>query len=122
MKYLILMQINPAVLEALTPEQQQALGDGHTAFVNAAKENGEFISTQACADPSRSKVVRAVDGIPTVSDGPFVEAKEFLGGFYLVDVENEERAVELALQIPDVQIPGLAVEIRPVIFADLGDG
>jgi hypothetical protein len=122
MKYLILMHVNPAVLESLSPEQTQALHDGHNAFMTSTKENGEFVSTQACADPSRSKVIRAVDGAPQVSDGPFVEAKEFLGGFYLVDVENEERALELAGEIPDVHVPGLAVEVRPVIFADLGDG
>lgn len=121
MKYLIMMHVDPSVLEQLTEEQQKRLGDGHGAFLAATKESGEFIGTQALADPSQSKVVRGADQ-PEVTDGPFVEAKEFLGGFYLLDVENEARALELAQQIPDVQIPGLAVEVRPVIFADLGDG
>jgi hypothetical protein len=121
-KYVILMQVDPAVLEQLTEEQQQLIGDGHAAFMAATKENGEFIATQALADPSRSKVVRSTGGRPEVTDGPFVEAKEFMGGFYLLDVEGEARAVELAKQIPDASIPGLALEIRPVVFADLGDG
>jgi hypothetical protein len=121
-KYVILMQVDPAVLEQLTEEQQQLIGDGHAAFMAATKENGEFIATQALADPSRSKVVRSTGGRPEVTDGPFVEAKEFMGGFYLLDVEDEARAVELAKQIPDASIPGLALEIRPVVFADLGDG
>jgi len=121
-KYVILMQVDPAVLEQLTEEQQQLIGDGHAAFMAAAKENGEFIATQALADPSRSKVVRSTGGRPEVTDGPFVEAKEFMGGFYLLDVEDEARAVELAKQIPDASIPGLALEIRQVVFADLGDG
>jgi len=121
-KYVILMQVDPAVLEQLTEEQQQLIGDGHAAFMAATKENGEFIATQALADPSRSKVVRSNGGRPEVTDGPFVEAKEFMGGFYLLDVEDEARAVELAKQIPDASIPGLALEIRPVVFADLGDG
>lgn len=122
MKYVIMMQVDPTVLEQLTEEQQQQIGDGHAAFLAATKESGEFIGTQALADPSRSKVVRGNADQPEVTDGPFVEAKEFLGGFYLLDVEDEARAVELAKQIPDVRIPGLAVEIRPVVFADLGDG
>jgi hypothetical protein len=121
-KYVILMQVDPAVLEQLTEEQQQLIGDGHAAFMAATKENGEFIATQALADPSRSKVVRSTGGRPEVTDGPFVEAKEFMGGFYLLDVEDEARVVELAKQIPDASIPGLALEIRPVVFADLGDG
>ena len=122
MKYVILMQVDPAVLEQLTPEQQQMIGEGHGAFMAATKESGEFVATQALGDPSRSKVVRSVGGRPEVTDGPFVESKEFMGGFYLLDVEDEARAVELAKQIPDAQIPGLALEIRPVVFADLGDG
>jgi hypothetical protein len=121
-KYVILMQVDPAVLEQLTPEQQQMIGEGHAAFIAATKESGEFVATQALGDPSRSKVVRAVGDRPEVTDGPFVEAKEFMGGFYLLDVEDEARAVELATQIPDARIPGLALEVRPVVFADLGDG
>ncbi|MGH1562169.1 YciI family protein [Mumia sp. DW29H23] len=122
MKYLILMHIDPAVLESLTEEQQQQIGEGHGQFMATTKENGEFISTQALGDPSTSKVVRSNGGGPEVTDGPFVEAKEFMGGFYLLDVEDEARIVELAKLIPDASIPGLAVEIRPVVFSDLGDG
>jgi hypothetical protein len=121
-KYLILMQVDPAVLEQLTDEQRTRIQEGHGAFMAATKERGEFIATQALAHPSQSKVIRGSDGQPEVTDGPFVESKEFMGGFYLVDVEDEARAVELAKQIPDASIPGLALELRPVMFADLGDG
>ncbi len=120
-KYLIVMHVDPTVLEQLTDEQQQAIGEGHAAFMAKTKESGEFISTQALGDPSKSKVVRSNGVEPEVTDGPFVEAKEFLGGFYLVDVEDEARAIELAKQIPDARIPGLALEVRPVVFADLGN-
>jgi hypothetical protein len=48
----------------------------------------------------------------------FLEAKEYLGGFYLIDCENKERAIELATQIPDSAIEGLGVEVRQVMFAD----
>ncbi|WP_262852308.1 YciI family protein [Mumia quercus] len=122
MKYLILMHVNPEVLEKLTDEQQQAIGDGHGAFMETTKESGEFLATQALGDPTRSKVVRSNGDDPEVTDGPFVEAKEFMGGFYLIDVEDEARAVELATMIPDARIPGLALEVRPVVFSDLGDG
>ena len=121
MKYLILMQVDPAVLEHLTAEQQQLIGDGHTAFIARTKESGEFVAAQALADPSQTKVVRARNGAPEVTDGPFAEAKEFLGGFYLLDVEDEPRALELATLIPDASIDGLALEVRPIMFSDLGD-
>nr|WP_255429905.1 YciI family protein [Streptomonospora sp. PA3] len=118
---MILMHVDPAALEQLSEEQQRQIQEGHGAFMAAAKESGEFVATQALADPSRSKVVRSSGSGPEVTDGPFAESKEFMGGFYLVDVEDEARALELAKQIPDAAIPGLALEVRPVMFADLGD-
>ena len=120
-KYLILMQVDPAVLEGLTPEQQSQVMAGHQKFMSATKESGEFLSTYALADPAQTVTVRASNGAPEVSDGPFAEAKEYMGGFYLVDVENHERAVELARQIPDAAIDGLALEVRPVMFFDGAD-
>lgn len=116
MKYLLIMQVNPAVLDALTEEERTAIGEGHGDFMKAIQESGEFILTQALADPATTKVVRGGD-VAAVTDGPFLEAKEFMGGFYLIDVENEERAVEVAKLIPDTKIKGLAIEIRPVMFS-----
>ncbi|TDV40757.1 YciI family protein [Actinophytocola oryzae] len=116
MKYLLIMQVNPSVLEALTDEERDEIGAGHGAFMEAIQESGEFILTQALADPTNSKVVHG-GSTPAVTDGPFLEAKEFMGGFYLIDCESDERAVELAQLIPDTRIKGLAIEIRPVMFS-----
>jgi hypothetical protein len=118
MKFLIGLNINPAVLEALTDEEKTALGAGHGAFIEALKESGELIVTQALADPSQSVVVSVRNGQPAVTDGPYLESKEYLGGFYLVDCEDQARAVELAAMIPDAAIAGLGVEVRPVMFSD----
>ena len=118
MKFLISMHINPAVLDALTDEEKTAIGDGHGRLLAAIKESGELITTQALVDPSQAAVVSVRDGQPVVTDGPFLEAKEYLGGFYFVDVENKERAIELAAQVPDAAIPGLGVEVRQVMFSD----
>jgi len=118
MKFLIALHVSPAVLDALTDEEKQALGAGHGAFIAALKESGELITTQALADPSQAAVVSVRDGRTVVTDGPFLEAKEYFGGFYLIDCESKERAVELAAQIPDAAIAGLGVEVRQVMFAD----
>lgn len=117
MKYLLIMHVNPQILDALTEEERAAIGEGHGAFMDKIRESGEFITTQALGDPSTSAVVRARGGAPVVTDGPFLESKEFLGGFYLVDCESRERALELAAMIPDASIDGLAVEVRPVMFS-----
>ncbi|HEY3686875.1 MAG TPA: YciI family protein [Streptosporangiaceae bacterium] len=118
MQFLISMIINPSVLDALTDEEKAAIGDGHGALLAALKESGELITTQALVDPSQAAVVSVRNGQPVVTDGPFLEAKEFLGGFYLIDCEDRARAIELAARIPDAAIDGLAVEVRQVMFAD----
>jgi hypothetical protein len=117
MKFLLLLHNNPAVLEALTEDQSTALMTGHGDFIKTIQESGELIVTQALAGPSNSAVVRVRDGVPVVTDGPYLEAKEFLGGYYLVDCADRDRALELAAMIPDASIDGLGVEVRPVMFS-----
>lgn len=117
MKYLLIMNINPVIMDGLTDEQRTAIMEGHGAFMDTIRESGELIVTQALADPSTSTVVRARDGVQVITDGPFVEAKEYMGGFYLVDCESHARANELAAMIPDTRIEGLGVEVRAVMFS-----
>jgi hypothetical protein len=114
-KYLVVLNINPDVLAALTEDEQQAIFSGHEKFLNTVKESGEFHSTVALAEPAKTAVVKVRDGVPAVTDGPFLEAKEFLAGYYLLECETPERAYELAAMIPDAGIEGLGVEVRPVV-------
>ena len=118
MKFLISLHINPAVLDALTEEEKAGIGEGHGRFMQNLKDSGELILTQALVDPSQAAVVRVRNNQPVVTDGPFLEAKEYLGGFYLIDVEDKARAIELAAQIPDSAIEGLGVEVRQIMFSD----
>lgn len=116
-KYLILMHVDPEIMASLSLEQQQNIGAGHQTFIAKAAESGEMLSTHALGDPSQTKVVRGRNGISETVDGPFAETKEFMGGYYLLDVESEERAIELARELPDASIDGFALEIRPVMFS-----
>lgn len=120
MKYLLAMYMNPVVWEGLSDEARDGVMAGHGDFMAAIKASGEFINTQALGGLGETAVVRASAGVPAVTDGPFVESKEFLAGFYLVDVASKERALELAAMIPDASIDGLGIEVRPVIFSDEG--
>jgi hypothetical protein len=118
MKFLLIMNMNPVVWDGLTADEQAEIGNGHGAFIDTIKKSGEMITTQALADPSQSFVVRVRDGQPAVTDGPYAEAKEYLGGFYLIDCEDRERAIELAAMIPDAKVDGMGIEVRPVMFSD----
>ncbi|MFF2851424.1 YciI family protein [Streptomyces sp. NPDC058001] len=120
MKYLLIMNINPAIMEELTEAERREIMDGHGDFIKTVRESGEMIGTAALADPSQSAVVRVRDGVPVVTDGPYLEAKEFLGGYYLVDVASRDRALELAALIPDARVDGMGIEVRQVIFSDDG--
>ncbi|GAA0908762.1 YciI family protein [Pseudonocardia zijingensis] len=114
MKFLLIIQMNPATWESLSEEERTEIAEGQTGFMEAITATGELVGTQALADPSQSTVVRGRPGAFTVTDGPFLEAKEYMGGFYLVDCENVERAHELAAMIPGTdRIP---VEVRPVVY------
>jgi hypothetical protein len=117
MKFLLIMHLNPEVWDGLTEEERAEIGDGHGAFIDAITKSGELITTQALADPSQSAVVRVRGGQPVVTDGPYLEAKEYLGGFYLIDCEGRDRALELAGMIPDAKVEGMGIEVRPVMFS-----
>jgi hypothetical protein len=117
MKFLLIMNVNPAVLDSLTAEERDEIGAGHGAFMDAITKSGELITTQALADPAQTAVVRVRGGQTIVTDGPYLEAKEHLGGYYLIDCESRERAIELAAMIPDARFDGLGVEVRPVMFS-----
>ncbi|MGA5702890.1 YciI family protein [Peterkaempfera bronchialis] len=117
MKFLLIMHINPAIMEELTEAERQEIMDGHGEFMKTIRESGEMVGTEALADPSQSAVVRVRGGVPVVTDGPYLEAKEFLGGYYVVDVASRDRALELAALIPDARFNGLGIEVRQVIFS-----
>ncbi|WP_020661225.1 YciI family protein [Amycolatopsis benzoatilytica] len=119
MKFLLTMHMNPAVWEGLSEETRQGVMDGHANFIAKIRASGELINTQALGGPDDSAVVRVRGGVPAVTDGPYAESKEFLAGFYLVECESRDRAIEVAAMIPDAAIDGLGIEVRPVAyFAD----
>jgi hypothetical protein len=113
MKYLLMIHVNPAAMEALTEEERTAIFAAHDEFAALTRASGELVGYAALADPSNSLTVRVRDGVPAVSDGPYVESKEFLAGYTIVDCETVERAAELAAMIPDAKFT--AVEVRPVM-------
>jgi hypothetical protein len=117
MKYMLIMQLNPAAFEALTDAQRKEIMDGHQAFMDTIKASGEMVETHALAEPAQSAVVHVRGGVPVVTDGPYVESKEFMGGYYIVDCATRDRALELAALIPDAGIEGLGIEVRPIIFS-----
>lgn len=116
MKYLILIYSNPMSREAWEgfSEAERAEGFGvYGALSEDLAASGELIVTEALADPSLAVRVSVREGRTMTSDGPFAEVKEQLAGFFLVECESRERAVEIAARVPEADL-GL-VEVRPVL-------
>jgi hypothetical protein len=113
MKYLLMIYMNPDNWDALSEEERNEVFRGHAEFIKLINETGEMVRTDALADPVGSATVRVRDGAPAVTDGPYIEAKEYLAGFYIVDCESRERAIELAALIPDARFN--AMEVRPIL-------
>ena len=124
MKYLIQIYSNPAsraMWESFSAEQQAEGYAFYRGISDELRSSGELLATEALADISLAKRVTVSDSAGAVaSDGPFAETKELLAGFYLVDVEGEQRAVEIAARFPEAEF-GL-IEVRPVLdMAARGD-
>lgn len=116
MKYMILIQSNPQFLErweALSKEQREGFGRDHLALSAELADSGELVASEGLADPALAKRVTVARDQTMVTDGPFVEAKEHLAGFLLVDCDSEDRVLAIAARVPDA-VWGL-VEVRPVL-------
>jgi hypothetical protein len=112
-RYLLTLHMNPTLWATLTDDQKNAVYEGHGAFIELITGSGEMVETKALAEPGETKTVQVKNGLPYTKDGAFVESEAFLCGYYVVDVESEARAVELAGKIPDAEYT--AVEVRQVV-------
>ena len=91
------------------------------AFAKKLQQAGEWVDGQGLASPGQARIVRAgKNGAPEVTDGPFAEAKEFLAGYWIVDVDTPERAYAIAAEASAAPGPGgkpinMAIEVREVM-------
>lgn len=115
MKFLVLIYGNPEsrqVWDGLSDEQKAESMTGYTALNDALAASGELVVSHSLEGPEATKQVLFRDGRPMTTDGPFAEVKEQLAGFYLLDCDSMERALEIVPQIPEA--PYSIVEVRPI--------
>ena len=123
MKYILMMAGTKAGVDSYRA-WPKADAETHMNFLKSLNkeltESGEFVTTQPLAGPEQAVMVRAgSDGMP-ITDGVFPESKEFLLGFWIVDVESPQRAYEIAAQISAGSGPGgvptnMPIEVRQVM-------
>jgi hypothetical protein len=116
MKYMIMLFGDQATMvETRSVEWIRSMIQFMERISDELRDAGELAAAEGLADPTQAITVRFENGVPIPTDGPFAEAKESLAGFWIVDVEKEDRAIEIASKVAAF-IEG-PVEIRQVMDA-----
>jgi hypothetical protein len=116
MKYAFTIYGDESQRAAASEEQQQAMAQAYGAVTQEMNEKGAFVAGEGLYPTPTATTVRVREGDREVTDGPFAESKEQLGGFYVLDVKDLDEAIEWAAKIPGSQFG--SVEIRPVMVFD----
>ena len=100
MKYLMLIYGNQEKWDSIPADEWPAAIAKQEAFNHKYAGTGELIGAYGLADAVNARLVRRKDGAPAVTDGPYLETKEYIASFYLLDCENDERAEQIAADMP----------------------
>jgi len=119
MKYLVIIYGNKELWESFSPEEFEPAIAAQDAFNKKYFESGELLGAYGLGDELTAKTISVRDGLPAVTDGPYVDAKEFVGSFYILDVPDEARAIEIAAEIPWAS--ERAVEMWPMLHGGAAD-
>ena len=116
MKYVLSIYNDEGSWNDLSDEDRQAVSEAYGVLTQELQEKGVMVAGEALYPTQTATTVRVRDGEKNVTDGPFAETKEQLGGFYLVDVKDLDEAIEWASKIPGAQSG--SIEVRPVMVFD----
>ncbi|MEV7021287.1 YciI family protein [Kitasatospora sp. NPDC093558] len=113
MKYIAMIYGNQEKWNAFPAEEWPAAIAKVEAFNTKYRATGELLGAYGLADAAAAQLVRRTDGAAVVTDGPYLETKEYLASFYLLDCENLERAQEIAADFPFADVD--PVELWPIL-------
>ena len=129
-RYMVLTKYDEGVDAPPMFEWDPADMKAHLDYLRALNaeliESGELVEMQALTGPELARIVVSDGGPPVVADGPFPEVKELLAGYQMIDVESEERAIEIAAKVSAAPGPGgvplrQRIELRSVMSLNQGD-
>ena len=116
MRYLCLIYDDEKQWEAFSKKEQEAGMAEYNAFTDAIKKSSHYIAAEALQPTRTATTVRVRNGKLSATDGPYVETKEQLGGFYLIDARDLNDAIQVASRIPSARWG--SVEVRPIMEFD----
>jgi hypothetical protein len=111
MKYLCLICAE-RVMEQMSPDEAAAHYDEYREFIEEIRRSGNYVACHRLLPPDSATTIRVRQGKVHATDGPFVETKEQLGGFFVIEARDMNQAMQIAARIPGARIG--CVEIRPV--------
>lgn len=111
-KFMILLHDSPDAFASVSPEQMQRVIEKYVAWGERLRASGAMLAGEKLADEA-GKVMRGKPGAVRVTDGPYSETKEVLGGFYIVQADSYEKAVALARDCPQFEFGG-TIEVREI--------
>src|SRR6266550_1065884 len=112
MKFMVLIYNDPKLLGAVPQREFDETMKGCLEHAEELQGQGSLIESQQLEPPSMAKSIRIRNGKMTTVDGPFSETKEVLGGFNLIEAENMDEAIRIALEFPWAETG--CIEVRPV--------
>ena len=120
MRYILLIYQNSEAWNGLSQDDRDVFMHAAGDIVQALSASGEWVGGEGLVDASQARSTHVRDGVVTVTDGPFLEAKEALTGYCIVDVATPQRAEEIAARWPDAQHWGM--EIRALMHGGGEEG
>lgn len=112
MKFMLMILDNEEMERSLAPGELDRLVEGHVALSKELRRVGKWVAGERLRDSSEAVKVRKTRGALAMTDGPFAETKEVLGGFYIIECASKDEAIAWARRVP--MLEGEAVEVRPV--------
>jgi hypothetical protein len=112
MRFMLLVHHDQESFEKRSEAERQGMLQESVQLAQQLHASGQYIGAAPLHPTSETTCVRVRDGKPLVTDGPFAETREQIGGYFLVDVKNREEAIAIASRIPGARIG--TVEVRPV--------
>lgn len=112
MRYLCQVWFDGTLLDKMSKPEKEALDRDSLAYDRELERTGHFVAAEALQSPQAAVTVKVRDGKASATDGPFIETKEHLGGFILIEAKDMEEAVRLAAGIPLAKLG--SIEVRPI--------
>lgn len=113
MKYLLLVHHNEDTFKKMAESSRKEMLAESIQLCHQLANKGQYIHASPLQPEATGTIIQVREGKPIVTDGPFMETKEQLAGYFLVDAENQEEAIGIATQVPGARMG--TVEVRPVV-------